>query len=127
MTRLLLAIMISLLPGLAAAQDASSLGPQGATGGASTQTLNLLQPASPATLQSADSGAGGVSQPTTEQSLQQTQGSDQVKILLDQESGGSNGLPPAEDEEKMPTYWVLIFPAIIALTLWLRKRTQRKA
>jgi hypothetical protein len=125
----LLVVIFIFLPGLALAQDASFLGgPQSnsASSAVSTQTLNILQPANPQSLQSADSGEGGISQPTNQQTLQQTQGGDEVRILLEGEGDGAGKQSEPEDEESPPPYWVLGVPALIALVLWLRKQSQQQ-
>jgi cobalamin biosynthesis Mg chelatase CobN len=83
--------------GAAWADDASLLGPQtstpsssqSTTGPASPQTSGVLQPAGvgdSSSLQSADATAGGANQSGNGQALQQTNGSDASKLLVQGEA-----------------------------------------
>lgn len=89
--RLLATLIFIAVPlGALAQADASLLGPAGTTnqsGGASTETLNTLQPASPSALQT--TGGTGSSQTSDQSSLQQPATGQQAQLFVQGDAQGS--------------------------------------
>lgn len=87
---LILTLALVLAPTYARADDASTLGPQSSSSASSTETLNILQPANPGAVQSADSTSGGAAQSsgTNAAALQLSGNSDSVKLLIQGDADG---------------------------------------
>ena len=114
------------------AQEASQLGPESSSSGASSpQTLNLLQPAggTSSPLQSADAGNGGVGQSSASQNLQETGSTIDVKSFIEGETDGGEQNPnssPSLASFSFLLYILLVVAAagiITAGVVALEKRT----
>ena len=122
--------MSLLLPLAAAAADVDLLGPQtSGTGGASAETLNILQPANPQTLQSPPTNDPGLSQAPTGQNLQAAPGDQsQVRSLLDAEADSTPVEPKSDNVSQFNWLILLLVGSLAGLSLgvWWLDYTARR-